>query len=306
MQILGEAAQNVKGARMDKPAGRNNGDYADYCVYTIRHSNLIKEFSLSEGPHTIYSKSKPWTSAKQMISDARRQGKVVPLLFAPAEDTTNVVACADLMSVKTGRTNSCIFENVRNLTPPLKKTQLKKRNGQRIDINFIRDYAICKTPPLKSAGPNRVAQFDIARPASTTIAAIREYVARKKIDTVLNEVGHSVSVAHEAAPSKWGLRVNKKDIMLKVGRPEVLQVGEGWFHLLLKNDLVPKRLRPDRRLSFSDNLPYKNAPGCVTCNMDISIVPLTYRALRSAHEAAIRIAARSPRHTTTAKDHSRP
>jgi hypothetical protein len=36
-----------------------------------------------------------------------REFKVVPLLFAPAEDTTNVVACADLLSVKTGRTNSC-------------------------------------------------------------------------------------------------------------------------------------------------------------------------------------------------------
>jgi hypothetical protein len=186
MQILGEVARNVKGARMDKSKGRNNGNYADYCVYTIRHSNVIKEFSLSEGPHAIYTKKKPWTGAKQMISDARRQGNVVPLLFAPAEDTTNVVACADLLSVKTGRTNSCTFENVRNLTPPLKKTQLKKRNGQRIDINFIRDYAICKTPLLKLAGRKRATKFDIGRPPSTSIEAIREFVARKKIGLVLN------------------------------------------------------------------------------------------------------------------------
>jgi hypothetical protein len=68
---------------MPKPLSGNNGKYADYCVYTIRHSNVIKKFSLSAGPHTIDTKKKPWTGAKKMISDARKQGKIVPLLFAP-------------------------------------------------------------------------------------------------------------------------------------------------------------------------------------------------------------------------------
>ena len=289
---------------MPRSLSANSGNYADYCVYTIRHSGLINKFSLLEGPHTIDTKTKRWTAAKQIISDALKRGKVVPILFAPAEETTNVIAYADLISVRTGRTNSSTFGKVRYLSPVLKKTQLKKRDGTRIDINFIRDYAICRTPSLKFANGQGAKKTDLARLPSAEVDAVGRFVAEKKIGEVLKEVAHSISVAHEEEPSKWGLRLNQKSIMLKVGSPEVLQAGEGWFHLLVKDDVVPKRLRSDRRLSFSDDFPYKNAPGCITCNMDISAVTLAYRALLPAHEAALRVAARSPRHPSTAKDHS--
>jgi hypothetical protein len=289
---------------MPRSLSANSGNYADYCVYTIRHSGLINKFSLLEGPHTIDTKTKRWTAAKQIISDALKRGKVVPILFAPAEETTNVIAYADLISVRTGRTNSSTFGKVRYLSPVLKKTQLKKRDGTRIDINFIRDYAICRTPPLKIAGGQGAKKAKLGRLPSAAMEAVGEFVAGKKIGGVLKEVAHSISVAHEEDPSKWGLRLNQKNIMLKVGSPEVLQVGDGWFHLLVKDDLVPKRLQSDRRLSFSDDFPYKNAPGCITCNMDISAATLAYRALLPAHEAALRVAARSPRHPSTAKDHS--
>ena len=298
------ALKSLKRDKMPRSLSANSGNYADYCVYTIRHSSLINKFSLLEGPHTIDTKTKRWTAAKQIISDALKQGKVVPLLFAAAEETTNVVACAELVSVKTGRTNSCSFGKVRYLSPMLKKTRLRKRDGTRININFIRDYAIRRTPPLNFANGQGEKKPDLARLPSAKVEAVSRFVAEKKIGGVLKEAAHSISVAHEEEPFKWGLRLNQKNIMLKVGTPEVLQVGEGWFHLLVKDDVVPKRLRSDRRLSFSDDFPYKNAPGCITCNMDISAVTLAYRALLPAHEAALRVAARSPRHPSTAKDHS--
>jgi predicted HNH restriction endonuclease len=91
--------------------------------------------------------------------------------------------------------------------------------------------------------------------------------------------------------------------MLKVGFVEVLQAGNGWFHQLVKKDLVPTKLRSDRRISFNYQS-YKNAPGCITCDFKVSTIAPVYNALLPAHEAAIRIAARSPRHTTTKRDHS--
>jgi predicted HNH restriction endonuclease len=91
--------------------------------------------------------------------------------------------------------------------------------------------------------------------------------------------------------------------MLKVGFVETLQAGQGWFHQLVKQALVPKSLRSDRRLRFNYH-EYKNAPGCITCDFEVTAVSQVYRALLPAHEAAIRIAARSRRHTSTAKDHS--
>ena len=91
--------------------------------------------------------------------------------------------------------------------------------------------------------------------------------------------------------------------MLKVGFVEVLQAGDGWFHQLVKKSLVPRKLVSDRRVSFN-NHSYKNAPGCVTCDFDVSSAAYVYRALLPAHEAAIIVAALSPRHTTTKNDHS--
>jgi hypothetical protein len=261
---------------------------------------VIEKFALSEGPHTIDTKSKSWAAAKRMVSDALERGKAVPVVFAPAEDTTNVIACADLISVRTGRTNSSTFGKVRYLSPTLKKTQLKKRDGTRIDINFIRDYAICRTPPLNFTP---VKKANLGGKLSTPTDAVREFVERKEISAALKEIAHSIGVAHKADPSKWGLRLNRKNIMLKVGFVEVLQAGDGWFHQLVKDDLVPKKLRSDRRLSF-DSHSYKNAPGCVTCDFQVSAVAEIYRTLLTAHEAALHVAAHSRRHTTTTKDHS--
>lgn len=114
---------------------------------------------------------------------------------------------------------------------------------------------------------------------------------------------HSIRTAHRAAPSKWGLRLNADSIMLKVGFVEVLQFGDTWFHEIVLGALVPKAMRRDKRLSFSAEI-YRNAPDCDACDTGWTQASATYRALRKAHEAAIEIAARSRRHTTTIATHS--
>lgn len=132
----------------------------------------------------------------------------------------------------------------------------------------------------------------------------RKFVQDKELRPILSELAESITTASRADASKWGLRVNQKDLMLKVGFVEVLQAGNGWFHFLVKRDLVPKRLMIDRRFAFDKKSPYKNAPGCISCDVNVSYASRAYRALRSAHEAALRIASNSRRHTTTIKDHS--
>ena len=132
---------------------------------------------------------------------------------------------------------------------------------------------------------------------------VRQFVPRKHLTSVFKAIAHSVRVAHQVSPSKWGLRLNQNSIMLKTGFVEVLQLGDGWFHELVEKKSIPQTLSRDRRLSYS-NPRYKYAPGCDACNMDIVDVPRKYPALVGAHEFAIRIAARSRRHTSTTKDHS--
>jgi hypothetical protein len=275
---------------------------AAHCIYTIRHSDLIQKFSKSAGPFSIDTKSKSWTSGKQLIADARRESRVPTLLFAPAEDTTNVVAYGELISIETGRRNQCTFKNVRYLPRPLRKSQLIKRNGERIAQDFIRDYAICRTPALNLIIKGKVGAFAHTVKASSQV--IPDCFQRRRAAPLLKQIAHSIRVANEADSAKWGVRVNQAGLMLKVGFVEVLQAGDGWFHFLVERNLVPREFKTNRSVSLDWKFSYKNAPGCICCDLSASAATGAYRTLKRAHEAAIRVASRSPRHTTTAKDHS--
>jgi 5-methylcytosine-specific restriction protein A len=134
--------------------------------------------------------------------------------------------------------------------------------------------------------------------------ALRGFASEKQLIPLLTGIAHSIAVADEADSAKWGVRVNQKDLMLKVGFVEVLQAGDGWLHLLLRKDLVPRQAKADRRLRFSKDMPYKNAPGCISCDVELPFAVQAYKSLQTAHEGAVRIAAQSRRHTTTIKDHS--
>ena len=141
------------------------------------------------------------------------------------------------------------------------------------------------------------------RSPSAARDVLEKLVPKARLISLAKVLAHSVSFAYRASPSKWGLRLNRDNVMLKVGFVEVLQIGDGWFHFLLKSEFVPPSWRSDRRLEFSDR-PYRNAPECDACDMQIALAARAYEALREAHEAAIEIAARSPRHTSTTRDHS--
>jgi 5-methylcytosine-specific restriction protein A len=144
----------------------------------------------------------------------------------------------------------------------------------------------------------------VRRSSGAAAEIVQQLIPPKYSTKVLTALAHSVRLADQEAPSKWGLRLNRDSIMLKVGFVEMLQLGEGWFRQLVKSDLLPKRMRANKDLKFS-NPQYRNAPGCGACDIeDVSMLARVYSALLPAHEEAIRIAARSPRHTTTEKDHS--
>jgi hypothetical protein len=132
---------------------------------------------------------------------------------------------------------------------------------------------------------------------------VRAVIPEEYLPDVLRMLARSIQTADQFAPEKWGVRVSRKSIMLKVGFVEVLQFHNDLFHHLVRNDLVPKKARGVWRGNFSA-APYKNAPACDTFDADLSISKKAYELLLPAHEAAIEIAARSPIHTTTKRDHS--
>jgi hypothetical protein len=145
----------------------------------------------------------------------------------------------------------------------------------------------------------------IRRSPAVAREILRQLIPKYQMEDVLNVLVHSVRLAHQEAPSRWGLRLNDSSVMLKVGFVEVLQLGAGWFHILVESSQISKKLQRDKNFQFSRGAPYRNAPGCKTCDIDnVSMIARAYSSLLPAHEGAIRIAALSPIHTSTTKDHS--
>jgi hypothetical protein len=144
---------------------------------------------------------------------------------------------------------------------------------------------------------------EIPHSASAVEESVRAVIPGEHLLDVLGMLARSIQMADQFAPEKWGVRISRKNIMLKVGFVEVLQFHNDLFHQLVRGDLVPRKARSVWHDNF-DGAPYKNAPACDTFDADLSISKKAYELLLPAHEAAIEIAARSPIHTTTKNDHS--
>jgi hypothetical protein len=151
-----------------------------------------------------------------------------------------------------------------------------------------------KTKPRFDGPPNT---------ASAVAENTRVIIPKEHLLDVFEMLARSIQTANQFASEKWGIRINSKSIMLKVGFVEVLQFFNDTFHHLVRSNLIPDRARRHRQYSFYP-FPYRNAPGCDAFDGDLSISKRAYDLLLPAHEAAIEIAAKSPVHTTTKSDHS--
>jgi hypothetical protein len=85
--------------------------------------------------------------ARQLLDAAKRAGKRLPVIFAPAEGTLLLFAWALLDEVAPDETTSYTFSELRLFDPqPHKSTLRKASDGEPLDEWFIRPYAICQTP----------------------------------------------------------------------------------------------------------------------------------------------------------------
>lgn len=134
-------------------------------------------------------------------------------------------------------------------------------------------------------------------------AIVREIVGPRHERKVLKAIAESIITANREHAEKWGLRLRPGNIMLKVGFVEVLQVTTNEFRELLEKRSILSRMRKDPSCIFDPRAPYKNAPGCVGCEMDHSAVWENYRVFQPAHAAALRIASKGPRRADIPEDH---
>lgn len=89
------------------------GILADRCVYTIRHSKELKR-SLAAGKPTTYAEKRRWVEARKLLGEAKRAGRRLPVVFAPAEDTHELFGWATLDEVQiAGRRTKYTFSGHR-------------------------------------------------------------------------------------------------------------------------------------------------------------------------------------------------
>jgi hypothetical protein len=118
---------------------------ADLCVYTIKHSKDLRA-SLAKGGRDTYTERKKWVRGKQLLDAAKKLGKRLAIMFAPAEGTFHLAAWAVLEEVLPGKTTTFTFSGLRFFKKrPKKETLRKARDGKPLPRWFIRPYAICKT-----------------------------------------------------------------------------------------------------------------------------------------------------------------
>jgi hypothetical protein len=198
------------------------------------------------------------------------------------------------------------------LVDPTKSLLMPESNLMMLDTPKHRWHPQGSGVTLEAGAARAIDRFvnrtnNVRRPVDQIAHSVEEtfraIISDKYLTEVLEILARSIQVAHQFAPDKWGIRINRKNIMLKVGFVEVLQFYNDLFHHLVRSDLVPRKALNDARFSF-DAAPYKHAPGCDTFDGDISTSKEAYALLLPAHEAAIAIVALSPIHTTTKSDHS--
>lgn len=123
--------------------------YLENCVYTIKHSEDIDEL-LSSTRQGTFREYRNWSGAKKLFEIAQSSGKQLIILFAPAENTWLIHSWAiitDIIISDDRIYTDYSFDNLKKFEIEFSKTELILQNTDKnIDPNFIKPYAICKTP----------------------------------------------------------------------------------------------------------------------------------------------------------------
>ena len=116
------------------------------CVYTIKHSDDLRK-TIGKSGKGKFQEQKTWVRAKELLDEARRIRRSLPIVFAPAEGTAKLFGWAILTNIEFGEGTTYHFGDLVKFKAFFVKTSLRKAsNGVHLSEGFIRPYAICETP----------------------------------------------------------------------------------------------------------------------------------------------------------------
>jgi hypothetical protein len=126
---------------------------ATECVYTTHRSSDLEQFLATGGTGEV-TEEKNWKGGSDIVARAEAEGERVALLLSAAEsDEMNIEYVALLTDVVVtepdedrGWSTTYSFEGLRRIDPARKKSEVRKRDGTPLSDQFLRPYALCRTP----------------------------------------------------------------------------------------------------------------------------------------------------------------
>jgi hypothetical protein len=136
------------------------------CVYTIVHTDTLDR-SHEAGGVASFHEGRRWATAEDLLAVARKQGLRVPVVFAAAEFTADLIYFGWLEAVVLGANGAehATTFLVSGLMPfrkpyPKKTSLIVASTGNPIPASHIRPYVLCRTPEfvrmLRPSGAEKV------------------------------------------------------------------------------------------------------------------------------------------------------
>ena len=126
-------------------------EWSDACIYTILHIDKLVAFDRQGGYGTAHE-AREWVTGRKLFLAARAAGRTMPILFADAADCSRILYRAELVAVEVEQGTRYAFQNLRPLEGHHTPQELRLlETGAHIAPDFIRPYAICRTPEFLEA-----------------------------------------------------------------------------------------------------------------------------------------------------------
>lgn len=120
-----------------------------YCIYTIAHRDKLAKAASKMGV-AKFSEAKAWRTGYDLWNQAQAAGAVMVVVFADATDCSRLLFWGTLTDIVIkDKTTWYSLRELRKIKGDHATQELLLRStGKAIAPNFIRPYAICRTPPF--------------------------------------------------------------------------------------------------------------------------------------------------------------
>jgi hypothetical protein len=119
----------------------------EYGIYTIVEASKLAAASTA-GRQKTFSEKKQWVTGRILLDRANKARELMPVVFADAADCSKLLYWGVLSRIQLGENGTkYAVKNLRKLEGRRRPQELFLRStNKRIKPNYIRPYAIIKTP----------------------------------------------------------------------------------------------------------------------------------------------------------------